>query len=798
MNRPMVWVAGAFVAGIALGALLSVPQFLLAVLLLGLGLLIARVLFTSFRARDIVLLIAIFSIAGISNGFTRARSLPLDALAEYGRDHLRPGDTWVIEGVVRAASLYRSGESARYLVDVDTLRTPAGPQALRGGVSLRCPDPAARIWPGERLRMKGRYDPTLSAVNFDVSSSEDYYRARGIHTASTAHWRGIEKVAEAPHSLAYWAARLRQAQAELFARYIPADSVPFVLAVWLGESFLADPTEYDAFIASGTAHVLSVSGVHVAIIYVTLQALLSGFVRDRRLRALIIIAAVFAFAVLAGARVATMRSAFMFALFLAAELVEREPDAPTCLGLCAFLFLAWDPRLVFDAGFLLSFVSVASILLFNEALIERMPKKLGGLRPAIGTTLSAQVLPFPFAATFFHVLPVYGVLANLIVVPLLTAILWLCVMTLVFGAMWSAPGAIFGQATHMAVGLVRALVTWVVTVPGSTLSVSTPMFYAVPFFWASAWFLGRALKSPDGSRRAWITAACCGVLAIALWSPWWQASGVDVIDVGHGDAILVRSPAGGTMLIDGGDQSEFRDCGRSIVAPFLRAQGVSHLDYVVCTHPDRDHSGGLFYVLRNFSVGTLVLQGVPSAHPLEAGLVRLAGELGVPVQRAMRGDAVALPGATVEVLYPDAAVRATESVNNLSVVLRVSWPGFSLLTTGDIEALAEAHLVAAGECRADFLKVPHHGSATSSTPNLLAAVAPRVALCSTDAGPNRRPVAAVVEKRYAGLQVPLLRTEQLGGLRVRQRGDAYVVEGARAARGYTLAPALTSGASDAR
>lgn len=789
----MVWLAAAFAGGIALGAQSNPATGLLSAIVLLLLLMLWRWLFPALRTRDILLLVGVFAIAGMGNGFARARSLPLDPLAEFGRDHLQPGEQWTLEGVVRAASLYRPGEGLRIVVDVDTLQGSEGPIPLGGGVTVRCPDPTALHWPGERLRIRGRYDPTLSTVNFDLIGPEDYYRARGVHAACSTYGRDIETLTSPPLSLGYAVARLRQAQADLFARYVPAESVPFVLAVWLGESLLTDPREYDDFVASGTAHVLSVSGVHVAIVYATMLALLSGLVRNRRLRALLLIGTVLGFALLAGARTATLRAALMFAIYLSAELVAREPDAPTSLGLCAFLFLAWNPRLIFDAGFLLSFASVASILIFNEQLIARMPKILGGVRPAIATTASAQLLPFPLAAHFFHVLPVYGLLANLIVVPLLTAVLWLCVVTLIVASVWDAPGQLFGQAVHGVVVVLRAVVSGVASVPGSRLSVSSPTLYAVPMYWAAAWCGLQALSREKDMRRWLIAGLGCVALVVVLWSPWRQACGVDVIDVGHGDAILVQSPGGGTLLIDGGDQSEYRDCGRTIVGPFLQAHGVRHLDYVVCSHPDRDHSGGLFHVLRNFSVGTLVLAGVPTAHPLEAGLLRLAQEEGVPVQRVLRGDALALPGAQVEVLYPDATLGAVEKVNNLSVVLRVAWPGFSFLTTGDIEATAEERLVRAGECQADFLKVPHHGSATSSTPTLLAAVVPQVALCSTDAGPNRRPVAAAVERRYADLKIPLLRTEQLGGLRVRQRGEAYVVESARAVRGYALVPEAPSG-----
>lgn len=784
----MIWVAVAFAAGTILGSSAALPTILLVAPTALLLLWALSLFYPSLRLRDIALVLSVFLAAGVVQGSLRARSVSLDPLAQHACQHLEARDHWLLEGIVRSANIYRPGQPLSFVVDVDTMVAGEQRLTIAGGVLVRWASPTGPRWPGERVQVGGRYDPTLSPVNFGLGSVEDYYRARGVHSALTLYTPGFKVLAPAPASLALGVAHLRQAQSELFLRYVPAESVPFILAVWMGESLLGDPSAYDAFVASGTAHVLSVSGVHVAIVYATVSALLSGMLRHRRLRAVLIIAAVIAFALLAGARVATLRAALMFAIYLAAELVDREPDAPTSLGLCTLLFLVWDPRLIHDIGFLLSFASVASILLLNDPIMHHLPKRLGGLRTGVATTISAQVLPFPIAAHTFHLLPAYGILANLVVVPLLTGVLWLCVLTVALGAVWDAPGHLFGQAAHVAVLAVRFLVRLVADLPGSTLSVASPTLFAVLFYWGMAWCGARLLITYDHARFwAWRT-VLCGVGAMLLWSPWSLSAGVDVIDVGHGDAVLVRSPAGATMLIDGGDRSEFRDCGRRIVVPFLRARGISQLDYVVCSHPDRDHSGGLFHVLEQVRVGALVLAGQPTAHPLEAALIAVAKAHGVPVLRVVRGDTLPLRGAEVAVLHPTADFDSAARVNNLSVVLRVAWPGFSMLATGDIETPAEREVAANGGCTAVFLKVPHHGSHTSSTTELLRAVVPRVALCSTDAGSNRRPVAEAVAARYAALNVPLLRTDQLGGLRIRAADDgAYIVEGARAVRGYSLA-----------
>ena len=658
---------------------------------------------------------------------------------------------------------------------------------LRGGVSVSVLLPEEAVLAGERVRVRGRVDPTLGPVNFDIGSIEDYLRARGIHLGLSVPRENLERLGRDAWSVRHWLERLRAAEAGLLARYLPAESLPFVLAVWLGEGATLAPGEYDAFVSSGTAHVLSVSGVHVMIVYLTMNAALAGLVRRRKARAALTIAAVLVYSLVAGAHVATMRSALMLALYLGAELFDREPDAGTSLGLAAAIFLVYSPAFLFDVGFLLSFASVASMLVFNDAIAGRLPGWIGPLRGGVATSLSAQLLPFPLAAGYFHLVPIYGVIANVIVVPLLTVVLWLCVLVTTAGAVSTTFGTVFGMALHAAVQGARAIVSFFAALPGSHALLSSPTFVAVVFFWVGAWFLARALRGEGRMRRAWACVGVCGGLCAAAWSPWQQGPSVDVLDVGHGDAAFIRTPEGGTMLIDGGDRSEYVDCGRRIVTPFLLAQGVRHLDYVVSTHADRDHIGGLFDVVQRFDVGAVVMSPAAGDEPLEIDLLAACAARGIPVRRVARGDTLPIAGATVETLFPPHDYESGGSVNDRSLVLRVAWPGFSMLLTGDIEARAEQALVSLGECTAELLKVPHHGSGTSSTEALLSAVSPRIALCSTDARPNRRPIDPAVKVRYGRHGISLWQTNEAGGLRLRPRGDDWAVEGARVARGYSLA-----------
>jgi len=788
LNRPAVVAALGLVCGIYAGhtGLLASPWQVAAALLIALALLLAA------RARSVAhLQRGLVGVAFVGAGALIALAQPspgdLDPLARHARDH--PGQRLVFEGRVRDGMIHLPGqEYGRAAITVDHVFHGGETLPLAGGLSLRWSAPEYPLYFGDRVRFSAAPDITLATVNHDLPSFEDYLRARGLHSAVSLRGSALEKIAEDPWSPWHWAGRLRQWQAEKLAGQLPRVSLPFVLTVWLGERGGFDRAEMNAFIQSGTAHVLSVSGIHVAIIHVSLTALLAGLIRDPRRRAVVVLVAVVLFAVLAGARIATLRAACMFALALGARMVNRESDTPTVLGWSALLFLTIDPLLLFDAGFLLSFGSVASILLLSDPIAARLRLLPETWRGHVALPIAAQALPFPVAAHYFQVLPLLGVVANLVVVPLLTAVLWLAFITVVLAAIAPPVAGLFAMSLHGAVSMTRAFVGWIGTLPMAYTTVTAPTATAAVLFWLGVWLGARAL-GPVADRRATVAGAiACAVLAFALWSPARGGPQLDMLDVGHGDSIFVRTGAGGTLLVDGGDRSAYADLGAQVVGPFLHAQGVRRLDVVLCSHPDRDHSGGLFHVLERFGVGELVLSGAPSENPMEAGLIQLAGRRGIPVRRVFSGEEVAFPGGALEVLHPPRGWGLHEKTNNRSIAARLLWDGPDVLLTGDIESSAE-RLLATQDCRATILKTPHHGSHTSSSPALLDAVQPVWTICSTDTTGNRRPMAPAVAARYAERGINIWRTDHGGGLRIAPGAEGgFGVLAARAARGYLLAP----------
>jgi competence protein ComEC len=320
---------------------------------------------------------------------------------------------------------------------------------------------------------------------------------------------------------------------------------------------------------------------------------------------------------------------------------------------------------------------------------------------------------------------------------------------------------VFGHAVSplfwIAAQMVKAVANW-----GWWLRVTSPTPPALLAFWGMA---GCLLAYAVSRRAVWLKPALVlGVASAATWGLYMPEARVDFLSVRNGDAIVVTSPGGKVMLVDGGDADEQYSNGEEYVAPFLWAHHVRRLDYVVATHSDRDHLGGLFYIVENFGVGEVWMAATADRTPLEGRFEAVCARRGVPVRRVSAGDAAQLDTLAVRVLHPPGGWMEGRSANERSIVLSVEHEGTRVLLTGDIEEAGE-RLVAGLECRADVMKAPHHGSATSSGAGFLDAVSASDCVM-TCAGPASVRVNYGSLARYRANGCRIWRTDVLGGIRV--------------------------------
>lgn len=786
MNRPLLWVCIPLIAGTLAAAWGLCPGWLAPGTAVAVGMLLP----VATRGRPGAVgagLLLVFFGAGALLWNARHQDLPGDPLSRLALAN--PATTeYTFEGRVENPDLYLLGTAyLQFELRVDRVTVGENTYPMHGGVIVRWSEPQFPVYAMQRVRVTGQLDTVLGRVNPDTAGVEDARRRHGIHTAvRLRNAGGIETIAPGRiWSLRYMASRLRGELATRLSKAVPESSLPFVLTVWLGDRRTITSETYRDFLHSGTAHVLAVSGVHIGIVFVMMSYMLRVVVKRRRLRTLLTMAAVLLFAVVAGARISTLRAAIMIILYLVADLFDREPDAPTALSIAAILFTLHDPNVLFDAGFQLSFLSVASILMFSDPIHSRMRLFPPMFRQGLSSTLAVQIVPLPVAIKLFHVLPLAAIPANLLVIPLLSIVLWICALTSIATLIAPPVAPIFGHALQPFVYLIALISETVSNMRGSHVFLTSPTPLAIICYWATIPAIMLAVR-PTRTRRALLgLAAATAITTIVFWSPKRQPAELTFLDVGHGDATFIRTPAGATVLVDGGDKTGFIDVGQRVVAPFLWSNHVSQLDAVVGTHADRDHIGGLQYIVEHFEVGTLYLGPERDDAPMQQELLALCEARGVRVVRVQQGDTLPVPGARIDVLHPPEDWPITSSVNDASVTLHVTWPGMDVLLTGDIEENAEAALADTVPVAA-VLKIPHHGSQTSSSAPFIEAVDPAYAVVSSGRHFGRTVLREWVLERYRARGVAIYRTDWHGGVRLTTPDGVLRVEGARAMRDYPV------------
>ncbi|HET7292489.1 MAG TPA: DNA internalization-related competence protein ComEC/Rec2, partial [Vicinamibacteria bacterium] len=578
-------------------------------------------------------------------------------------------------------------------------------------------------------------------------------------------------------------ARVRAAARATLSRFVgggPEEGV--VRAMLLGDRAGLDRDTLERFRASGTYHVLALSGAQVALVAGLLSFGLRRLGVGRGAEAAIVVVALSAYAALVGSDPPVVRAAVMASFLVLGRGLELDGEAANLLGLAAILLLLWRPSDVADPGFQLSFVATLGLVLLSAPLRSLLPRFPWRLDSALAASAAAQLALAPLLVAHFHRLAPASLVLNLAAVPLATAVLLLGAALAALAPLAPALGPPLGALAFRAA---RALLWTSEGASWSWLDARAPDPWPIALLVHG---LGVALLA-HGRARAGALLASAGLVLLGWGGPQPKGDGrleIAFLDVGQGDAIVVRSPSGRYAVVDAGGSFDGRfDVGESVVAPFLWRQGVRRVDLLVLTHAHPDHVFGAPRLLRSFRIGEAWEGPAPRA---DRAYMELDGALrAARVRRraVARGVAADWDGVRIEVLGPQPSRAPATTRNDDSLVLRLGYGGVSALLTGDIEAAGEAAL---DPGRVTVLKVAHHGSRTSSSAAFLARARPLVSVVSTGARnpfghPSRE---ALGRLRSSGTRI--FRTDQDGAVVVTTDGRCLGVVTTRSGRDESLCP----------
>ncbi|MEF8815733.1 MAG: DNA internalization-related competence protein ComEC/Rec2 [Salinibacter sp.] len=660
-------------------------------------------------------------------------------------------DAVTVEGTVVDAP-ERTDEATRFVLRVDTLAGNRGRAAVDGRVRVTLmPSPWAdatrpfpRLRQGDLSRLRGSLQQPPGLRNpggFDYGA---YLSRRGIcctlyvddpdHVTVLGSRRGAIQ-----NALVSVRAHIRR-HIDQHVRSVGGRAV--LRALLLGDRSHITDAQRDRFAKTGLMHLLAVSGLHVFLVGMVLYTLLRPLLMRFRLRwhvveivrAVLTIVVLGFYMLLTGGRPSVVRAVIMAALLIGGIVFQRSAPPLNTLGVAALVLLALRPSMLFDVGFQLSMAAVAGIVTLNPRFEEMVPERYrdseaGNWLVSMCTVSAAAILGTgPVLLYHFGWVSAAGLVLNVVGIPCTGLALSAAIVAVSIGHVWALGAASFGSAADL---FLQGLL-------------ATSRYGAAWFSWAGVrmpvpdvWILGAvgalliAVAQWPRPRLRWRW-AIVGV-ALATMSVWGSVIGqktgpaLDVVffDVGQGDAALLKTSSGQHVLVDTGPRSPSGAAAEFTVLPFLKRWGIRELDLVVVSHSDEDHLGGLPTLLREVSVGRVVHNGRPTDTELYEEARDLLHREGVPDRAVHRGDTLQSgPSIHVRAVGPLSSQDDGGAGNDASVVLRVEYGGVDILLPGDIEVDAERDLVRmyGKQLRSHIVKVPHHGSETSSTPDFVQSV----------------------------------------------------------------------------
>ncbi|PFK45784.1 DNA internalization-related competence protein ComEC/Rec2 [Bacillus cereus] len=674
----------------------------------------------------------------------------------------------VTEGVIQTTPLI-NGDRLSFQIQVnnrDMLQFVYKIQTVEQKEQLR------KLHVGMTCAFQGEMKVPPEARNFHGFDYRDYLHKQRIHFIFEA--TEISNCMQ--HSLTFtqWVFLLRQNAVSKVAAMFPEQSGAFMNALLFGDRQLMTFEVEEQYQQFGLIHLLAISGSHIVLLMAICYFLLLRIGLTREMTTIFLVVCIPLYMFLAGASPSVIRASVTGVMLLLALMHTILISSLDALSMTAILMLIYDPYMVFDIGFQFSFIGSFALLLSSKRLLHH---DNGIIRNTIYLSIISQLASTPILFYHFGYFSPYSIFLNLIYVPFLSCIvlpcsivIFLCALFVPFVSTWLADGL------SVCLMFSNEILQYCENLPFIRLIFGQTSLFLVVLYSFS--IIGIFVLWEKTAKKCMLSIAVGFFLFICIGhyvSPYFRASGsVTFIDVGQGDAILIRLPYDkGIYLIDTGGtipikkeawqkkKHEF-SVGHDILLPFLRKEGIRKIDKLIVTHGDTDHMGAAKELLSAIVIEEIVFGKKREDTVLEKELRQIAKQKNIKVNVVEEGVRWRINEAVFEVLSP----RGEEgNDNDSSIVLWAKLGGLTWLFTGDLEEKGEQRIIKRyPELRADILKVGHHGSKTSSSSAFLHLIQPQKAIIS--AGERNRyghPHQGVLE-RLLELEIEIWRTDKQGAI----------------------------------
>lgn len=561
----------------------------------------------------------------------------------------------------------------------------------------------------------------------------------------------------------------------IFNRFLTADRANFISSIILGKSSILDEDQLIKYRDLGLAHILAVSGLHIGIITGFMMFIFSRAGLNPRINVILSLCIIWLYNYLIGFPPSTVRASLMFSALCISRLVHEPYDSLNIIMGSMLLSILINPCWIFSVGFQLSYGATISVVLLNGRVRGLFYPYKGRLVDSISAILAVNIGLLPIQAYYFNRLPMIGLLANLVTIPIISIVLVIAIIMVFFNYTLHFLNGILGYLLNLILSVEEIIVEVLYGMDFNLVKMASPdLFYIILYYILVMIFFKiiriDKLKIEIQKTIIFYTALLILLNSAALLSE--DGVNIEFIDVGQGDSILIRTGISTYLMDTGGSLMDSFDVGRFITLPYLEKQGIRELDGIIITHFDEDHYKGIDAIFGEIKIKNIYSGYMPEKQDFLSNIEKH----NIPFKIIGEGDKIVLDRNTsLNIIYPGQMMEGLSS-NNKSVVSVLEHKGTKILFTGDIEMEAEYSILDKLP-QVHMLKVAHHGSRTSTTEEFLEMTNPSYAVISVGRNNSYSHPSGEVIDRLKSKNIHIYRTDEAGSIKAHLKDDKIDLAG---------------------